>query len=72
MIPLVLYKENDVSGERLHSMFANLKDDTLDILIISLADIVATRKLLHPDEDMGKYKIHIEYLANNYLTRFNF
>ncbi|MGF7058417.1 HD domain-containing protein [Brassicibacter mesophilus] len=70
MIPLVLYKDNDVSGKALYSMFSDLKDNTLDVLLISLSDIIATRKVLQPDEDMGKYKIHIEYLANNYLTRF--
>ncbi|RKD28844.1 CCA tRNA nucleotidyltransferase [Thermohalobacter berrensis] len=70
MIPLVLYKKNDVSGKTLYGVFSELKEDTLDILLISLSDIIATRKLLDPTEEMGKFKVHIEYLANNYLTRF--
>ncbi|EOD01068.1 CCA tRNA nucleotidyltransferase [Caldisalinibacter kiritimatiensis] len=70
MYPLVIYKSNDVSGKTLYKMFSELKNDTLDILLISLADIIATRKLLDPKEDMGKYKVFTEYLANNYLTRF--
>lgn len=70
MMPLVLYKSNDVSGKALYGLFSELKDDTLDVLLISLADIIATRVLLNPEEEMGKYKVHIEYLANNYLTRY--
>ncbi|MTI48819.1 MAG: HD domain-containing protein [Firmicutes bacterium] len=70
MIPLVLYKKNDVSGKTLYKMFKELGDDTLDVLLIALADIIATRKLLEPTEEMGKFKIHVEYIANNYLTRF--
>ncbi|AOT70280.1 CCA tRNA nucleotidyltransferase [Geosporobacter ferrireducens] len=70
MWPLTLYKENDVSGSAVYGLFKNFGEDTLDILLISLADIIATRKLLHPHEEMGMYKVHIEYLANNYLTRF--
>jgi poly(A) polymerase len=70
MYPLVLYKSNDVSGKTLYKMFSELEEDTLDILLISLADIIATRKLLDPEEEMGKYKVYIEYLANNYLTRY--
>ncbi len=70
MVPLVLYKQNDVSGKLLYKMFNELKEDTLDVCLISLADIIATRKLLNPSEDMGKFKIHIEYIVNNYLTRF--
>ncbi|MFT9494298.1 HD domain-containing protein [Anaerosolibacter sp.] len=70
MWPLTLYKENDVSGRAIYDLFKNFGEDTLDVLLVSLADIIATRKLLHPHEEMGMYKVHIEYLANNYLTRF--
>ncbi|KXG74154.1 HD domain-containing protein [Thermotalea metallivorans] len=70
MWPLTLYKDNDVSGKALYDLFKNFGEDTLDVLLVSLADIIATRKLLYPQEEMGMYKIHIEYLANNYLTRF--
>ena len=70
MIPLVLYRQNDVSGKALFNTFSELGEDTLDILIIALADIMATRILLDPNEDMGKFKVHVEYMANNYLTRF--
>ncbi len=70
MWPLTLYKENDVSGRAIYDLFKNFGEDTLDVLLVSLADMIATRKLLHPHEEMGMYKVHIEYLANNYLTRF--
>lgn len=70
MGPLVIYKNNDVSGNTLYSMFSEWKEETLDILLIGYADIVATRKLLDPDEEMGMFKVHVEYIANNYLTRY--
>ena len=40
------------------------------MLLISYADIVATRKLLNPDEEMGNFKVHVEYIVNNYITRY--
>ena len=40
------------------------------MLLIGYADIVATRKLLNPDEEMGNFKVHVEYIANNYITRY--
>ncbi len=70
MGPLVLYRNNDVSGMSLYKMFSEGKNETLDILLIGYADIVATRKLLDPEEEMGMFKVHIEYIANNYITRY--
>ncbi|ABR46336.1 polynucleotide adenylyltransferase/metal dependent phosphohydrolase [Alkaliphilus metalliredigens QYMF] len=70
MGPLVLYKSNDVSGKALYKLFKEMGEETLDILLIAFADIVATRKLLDPEEEMGMFKIHIEYIANNYITRY--
>ncbi len=70
MWPLTLYKTNDVSGKALYDLFKNFGEDTLDIIFIGLADIIATRQLLNPHEEMGMYKVHAEYLSNNYLTRF--
>ena len=70
MFPLVIYKNNDVSGDTLFNMFSQTEDETLDVLLISYADIVATRKLLNPDEEMGNFKVHVEYIVNNYITRY--
>ncbi|MBP2028064.1 poly(A) polymerase [Acetoanaerobium pronyense] len=69
MFPLVIYKNNDVSGDTLYNMFSQTKRETLDILLIGYADIVSTRKLLDPEEEMGNFKVYIEYIANNYVTR---
>lgn len=71
MIPLVLYINNDVSANALYQVFEKMKTETLDILLIALADIVSTRKLLVPNEEMGMFKVHVEYIANNYLTRYS-
>ncbi len=70
MTPLVLYKKNDVSGRALYQFFSAAGKETLDLLLIALADIVSTRKLLDPHEEMGMFKIHVEYIANNYITRY--
>lgn len=70
MIPLDLYKTNDVGGKALYGVFEKMGEETLDILLIALADIIATRILLNPEEEMGMFKIHVEYIVNNYLTRY--
>ena len=70
MTPLVLYKNNDVSGKTLYKFFTEAGKETLDLLLIALADIVSTRKLLDPYEEMGMFKVHVEYIANNYITRY--
>lgn len=70
MWPLVLYKKNDVSGRSLYKFFNEANKETLDILIIALGDIIATRRILDPYEEMGKFKTYIEYMASNYLTRY--
>lgn len=70
MLPLVLYKKNDVGADALYDFFTKADEETLDILLIGLADIVATRKILNTKEEMGMFKVHIEYIANNYLTRY--
>lgn len=70
MVTLVLYKTNDVSAKSLFDVFEKLKEDTMDIILIGLADIISTRRLLKPYEEMSIYKIHAEYLVNNYLIRY--
>ncbi|MBN4069825.1 HDIG domain-containing protein, partial [bacterium AH-315-G05] len=70
MSPLVLYKSNDVSANALYQVFEKMGEETLDIFLIALADIVSTRKILDPSEEMGMFKVHVEYIVNNYLTRY--
>lgn len=61
MILLVLYKTDDMSKERLFKIF-ELGDDTIGIMLLGYADMVATRKLLNPNEDMGVIKTYMEYV----------
>lgn len=70
MYPLALYKSNDMSQEKLYEMFDQTGEETLDILLIGYSDIVATRALLDPSEEMGNFKVYTEYMANNYLLRY--
>lgn len=70
MYPLALYKSNDMSRESLFEMFEKTEEETLDILLIGYSDIVATRALLDPSEEMGNFKVYTEYMANNYLLRY--
>ena len=66
----VIYKNNDVSGDTLFNMFSQTEDETLDVLLIGYADIVATRKLLNPNEDMGVIKTYMEYVLTNYIYKY--
>jgi poly(A) polymerase len=70
MWPLYLYKHNDMSSENLFKMFNETKNESVDIALIGYADIVATRKLLNPDEDMGLIKTFMEYTSTNYIFRY--
>ena len=70
MILLVLYKTDDMSKERLFKIFDELGDDTIGIMLFGYADIVATRKLLNPNEDMGVIKTYMEYVLTNYIYKY--
>lgn len=70
MRPLVLYKSNNLGKNTLQELFSMFKDEVHDILLIGLADIIATRRLLDPSEEMSIYKIYIEFIMNNYLVRY--
>ena len=70
MILLVLYKTDDMSKERLFKIFDELGDDTIGLMLLGYADIVATRKLLNPNEDMGVIKTYMEYVLTNYIYKY--
>ena len=70
MILLVLYITDDMSKERLFKIFDELGDDTIGIMLLGYADIVATRKLLNPNEDMGVIKTYMEYVLTNYIYKY--
>lgn len=67
---LELYRNNDMSKERLFNIFDDLKDESIDIFIIGYVDIVSTRKLIRPDEDMGIIKSYMNYAITNYIYRY--
>ena len=70
MILLLLYKTDDMSKERLFEIFDELGDDIIGIMLMGYADIVATRKLLNPNEDMGVIKTYMEYVLTNYIYKY--
>lgn len=70
MILLVLYKTDDMSKERLFKIFDELGDDIIGVMLLGYADIVATRKLLNPNEDMGVIKTYMEYVLTNYIYKY--
>jgi poly(A) polymerase len=70
MWPLSLYKQNDMSSENLFKMFNETNNESVDISLMGYADIVATRKLLNPNEDMSLIKVCMEYTATNYIFRY--
>jgi len=70
MILLVLYKMNNMSQEKLYEIFEMIGEDIIGILLLGYCDIVATRKLLDPNEDMGIIKTYMEYALTNYIHRY--
>lgn len=70
MFLLVFYKKNDVSQEKLFEMFETLEDDTIGVMLLGYADIVATRKLLNPNEEVGVIKTYMEFILTNYEYRY--
>ena len=61
---LKLYFKNLIDKNRI------LGDDTIGIMLLGYADIVATRKLLNPNEDMGVIKTYMEYVLTNYIYKY--
>lgn len=70
MILLVTYKTNNMSQEKLFEIFETLGDDVIGVLLLGYCDIVATRKLLNPNEDTGVIKIYMEYALTNYIYKY--
>lgn len=67
---LELYRDNDMSKERLYRIFDILKDETIDIFIMGYVDIVSTRKLIRPEEDTNIIKSYMNYAITNYIYRY--
>lgn len=70
MFLLVFYKKNDISQEKLFEMFDTLEDDTIGAMLLGYADIVSTRKLLNPNEEVGVIKTYMEFILTNYEYRY--
>ncbi len=70
MILLVTYKINNMSQEKLFEIFETLEDDVIGVLLLGYCDIVATRKLLNPNEDTGVIKTYMEYALTNYIYKY--
>lgn len=70
MILLVFYKRNNLSQENLFEIFNKIGEDTIGLMILGYADIVATRRLLNPDEKFGVIKTYMEFILTNYEYRY--
>lgn len=71
MTLLELYRDNDMDKDRLFNIFNTLKDESIDIFLIGYVDIVSTRKLIKPNEDMGVIKSYMNYAITNYTFRYS-
>lgn len=67
MILLQMYKTGDMSRSNLFNIFDKLKNETIDIFLLGYVDIVSTRKLLNPNEDMKIIETYMNYALTNYL-----
>lgn len=70
MILLVLYKTDNMSKENLDKIFDILQDDIIGTVILGYCDIISTRKLLNPQEDMNIIKTYMEYVLTNYIYKY--
>lgn len=70
MTLLEFYKNNNMDKENLFNVFDNLKEESIDIFLIGYADIISTRKLIRPNEDIGVIKSYMTYGITNYLYRY--
>lgn len=70
MVLLSLYKSNNMIKNDLYDLFDELGDEIIGVVILGYVDIVATRKLLNPNEDSGVIKTYMEYVLTNYIYRY--
>ncbi|MGL5715969.1 MAG: HD domain-containing protein [Paraclostridium sp.] len=70
MILLKLYKEDNMSKDKLYTIFDKLKDETIEVFLLGYADIISTRKLLNPDEDMKIIETYMNYALTSYVYSY--
>ncbi len=68
---LVLFKTDNMSKDILYKMFEELQDDIIGIMLLGYADIVATRKLLNPNENEEILKTYMNYVLTSYIYKYN-
>lgn len=67
---LQMYKTGDMSKDNLFNVFDKLCNETIDVFILGYVDIVSTRKLLNPDENMKIIETYMNYALTNYLYNY--
>lgn len=67
MILLIFYKSNDIPKDKLFDIFNMLNDDIIGLMILGYVDIVSTRRLLDPTEDMNIIKSYMNYILTVYF-----
>lgn len=67
MILLIFYKTNDIPKDKLFDIFSMLNDDIIGAMILGYVDIVSTRRLLNPKEDMNIIKSYMNYILTVYF-----
>ncbi|MGL5506923.1 MAG: HD domain-containing protein [Paraclostridium sp.] len=67
---LQMYKTGDMSKNKLFNLFDKLDDETIEVFLLGYADIVSTRKLLNPNEDMKIIETYMNYAITNYLYSY--
>ncbi len=71
MTLLEFYKNNNMDKENLFNIFDRLEEESIDIFLIGYSDIISTRKLIRPNEDVGIIKSYMTYAITNYVYRYN-
>ncbi|MBE3591404.1 MAG: HD domain-containing protein [Thermoanaerobacter sp.] len=67
MKPLIYYVNGGPTNKSLFRFFSELKDDSIGVLLLSLADFTATRLNLGKEEDIPKYTDFITKLLRRYV-----
>lgn len=67
---LQMYKSNDMSKNKLFKLFDRLNDETIEVFVLGYADIVSTRKLLNPNENMKIIETYMNYAITSYLYSY--
>lgn len=70
MILLSLFKNNDMRQDKLFEVFDILGQDTIGVMLLGYADIIATIRLIKPKEELCVVKTYMEYALTNYIYKY--